>query len=159
MAVAGAPWDRGQEETGGGCGRHAGWRRHLQAGEQARRAGAPRGQQLRGGNLPENGRGLTEGRLGGRGWLGLCREELKEGRWGWGSGCALPARVGGERSWKQSRGLAVAGGPQSQGGGGGRREEAAVFSRGGRGFRAAEHQPGGRVGADAVRTCPPAARG
>ena len=69
MAVAGAPWDRGQEETGGGCGWHAGWRQHLQAGEQARRAGAPRGQQLQGGNLPENGRGLTEGRPGGEaGW-------------------------------------------------------------------------------------------
>lgn len=41
-----SPWDQGQEATGGGRGWRAGWRQHLQAGEQARRAGALRGQQL-----------------------------------------------------------------------------------------------------------------
>ena len=81
----------------------------------------------------------------GRGWLGLCRQELKEGWQERGSGSELPAWVVVEGSWKQSRGPAIP-------------EEAAVaFSQGGRGFPVAEHQPEGRVGADAVRTCPPAA--
>lgn len=81
----------------------------------------------------------------GRGWLGLCRQELKEGWQERGSGSELPAWVVVEGSWKQSRGPAIP-------------EEAAVaFSQGGRGFPVAEHQPEGRVSADAVRTCPPAA--
>lgn len=83
----------------------------------------------------------------GPGWLGLCRQELKEGWQEQGSGSELPAWVVGEGSWKQSRGPAGVRGPEIP-------EEAAAFSRG---FPVAEHQPGGRVGADAVRTCPPAA--
>lgn len=83
----------------------------------------------------------------GRGWLGLCRQELKEGWQERGSGSELPAWVVGEGSWKQSRGPAVVRGPAIP-------EEVAAFSQG---FPVAEQQPGGRVGADAVRTCPPAA--
>lgn len=96
----------------------------------------------------------------GRGWLGLCREELKEGWREWGSGYELPARVGvGRGAGNRAGALQWLEAPQSQCRRGGYREEAAAFSRGGRGFPAAEHQPGGWVSADAVRTCPPATRG
>lgn len=117
---------------------------HLQAGEQARRAGAPRGQQLWR-EPSEGGRGLAEGRQE-AGLAGTLQAGAQEG-WQEPRGQALSCLLGLWGRGAGSRAGALGGVRGNPRGGSG------IFG----GFPVAEHQPGGRVGADAVRTCPPAA--
>ena len=81
---------RRRREARGWC---AGWRWRPQAREQAGELGPLEVSSYEAAIFLSVGEAWLRG-VRGRGWLGLCREELTEGWREWGSGCELPARVG-----------------------------------------------------------------